>query len=374
MRKFLLLGLGVALATSVVAGCFGGGGPPPTDPRDVLVVGDSVSYSFGCALGDTLPGVDPANCPQSPDYSAKNFSVGACTIYPANALLYNGGSAPVPNCNTAPAGSEQRTWSQAADYYVPKVVIINTGGWDIVDRWLGDIVGPPNSQWGGNTNTQEYSNAAVYFSAALYNAITDFRNHGAKVVVAYQPYANPPQPEPPPGGSTPPGLECSWWEPDPPAPPVAQGNGNLNPLTCPGPWQSPCCGVTYRSGHAKFDQFNMIVNQVLTNPDPRFGFGSDPNVSSFNFKRHFNLPSIAGGGYSDYVCPPPNDGVVAPDPITHKCAITNPQATVVDAILARAPDRGHLSIAGQFDILKPYLDPCVRFLLGKSGGNQADCG
>ena len=34
------------------------------------------------------------------------------------------------------------------------------------------------------------------------------------------------------------------------------------------------------------------------------------------------------------------------------------------AILARADDNGHLSVAGQFQILQPYLEPCVEAALG----------
>jgi hypothetical protein len=100
-------------------------------------------------------------------------------------------------------------------------------------------------------------------------------------------------------------------------------------------------------------------------------FASDPGVVVFNFKKHFN--DGPNNTYSDYVCPPPNDSAVAPDPITHNCVITNPAPDVVPAILARAPDHGHLSPAGQEQILKPYIDKCVRHYLGLSGGDQSAC-
>jgi hypothetical protein len=77
--------------------------------------------------------------------------------------------------------------------------------------------------------------------------------------------------------------------------------------------------------------------------------------------------------YTDYVCPPPNDETVAPDPVTHSCVITNPSPDVVPAILARAPDKGHLTPAGAFQVLQPYLEPCVKALIPVAGGNMSAC-
>ena len=104
LRKFFILLAGVAFMAGTLAACFGGPPPPPpTDPHDVMVVGDSVAFSFGCVLGESLPGVTDWNCPARPGYSTKNLAVGACTIYPTSVLLYNGGQAGVPNCGTAAA-------------------------------------------------------------------------------------------------------------------------------------------------------------------------------------------------------------------------------------------------------------------------------
>jgi hypothetical protein len=70
--------------------------------------------------------------------------------------------------------------------------------------------------------------------------------------------------------------------------------------------------------------------------------------------------------YTSYVCPPPNDFTEAPD--------GSNQCSNGPAILARAPDNGHLSVAGTFDILQPYLEGCVRHLLGlPPPGSAADC-
>ena len=83
MRKFVLLAAGVLLSVGTLAACIGGPPPPPpTDPHDVLTVGDSVSFSFGCALGDPgeIPGIPDGSCPSTPDYSTHNDWVGACTM------------------------------------------------------------------------------------------------------------------------------------------------------------------------------------------------------------------------------------------------------------------------------------------------------
>ncbi len=43
------------------------------------------------------------------------------------------------------------------------------------------------------------------------------------------------------------------------------------------------------------------------------------------------------------------------------------------AILARDADRGHLSPAGAFNVLQPYIEPCVKALIPVAGGDQSKC-
>jgi hypothetical protein len=114
-------------------------------------------------------------------------------------------------------------------------------------------------------------------------------------------------------------------------------------------------------------------------------FGSDPKVVVFNFKSHFN--DGPNNDYSNYVCPPPHDTDTAPQFILD-ANTSSPNfgqmawmcddgshipTNFLDAILARAPDQGHLSSAGAFQVLQPYIDKCVRNYLGLSGGSQAAC-
>ena len=243
-------------------------------------------------LGEAIPGVNPADCPARPGYTTKNEAIGACTTYGSEVLLYNAGTAPVPNCDTTPTGAENRTWAQMADHYQPKVVVINTAGWEIVDRWVDDFSGAPDSQWGApgctvqNPCTPRYAKAAQQYSGALYTAINEFLSRGAKVVVATSPYEDGLAPVPDPN-TAPAGLGCSWWEPYPLNSPTATGGnctGNATAGTG-GQWRPPYPGLTYRSGREKLNQINAIMTFVKTQY-----FGSNPNVLIFPFKEHFNGP------------------------------------------------------------------------------------
>jgi hypothetical protein len=390
LRKFALLVAGVALSIGTLAACIGPP-PPTTDPHDVLTVGDSVSFSFGCVLGDPgeLGGASQSDCPQSPDYTTRNDWVGSCTIYPQTLSLYNGGSAPVPNCDTAAGGSRSDTWEDEANHFVPKVVVINTAGWEIVDRWL-NFVTTPDEQWGAPTcsptNTPSpqcdaYKNAAVQYSSQLFDAINTFRNSSnhPTVIVATAPYIAPPEPLPA-FGQVPDDLACSWWEPFPSSPPTSSGpdcTGNATQGSG-GQWRPQATGITYRSSKAKMDQFNEIIQLVKDN-----NFAGDPGVVVFNFKKHFNGPDNT---YHDYICPPPYDSTVLAQNVIDirpnsptfgqmawQCNIDGNALDNLNAILARAPDKGHLSSAGNFQILKPYIDKCVRHYLGLSGGDQSAC-
>jgi hypothetical protein len=381
LRKFILLAAGVLLSAGTLAACIGGPPPPPpTDPHDVLVVGDSVAFSFGCALGDPgeINGVPPGSCPSQPDYSVRNDWTGACTITPGTLSLYNGSQASAPNCDTQPAGSRNQTWADDAGFFVPKVVIINTAGWEIQDRYLS-FTQPPDGQWG--TNNQFFNNIAVQYTNQLFNAINTFRNspRDPVVLIANAPYIDPPEPLPPPG-SVPAGVECSWWEPNDPTAPISAGPDCTGDAQAGsgGQWRSPTGNTTYRSSHAKLDQVNQMIQQVKDNY-----FGSDNKVQVFNFKKHFNGTN---NDYNNYICPPPHDFDtpavnqidVRPGPtfgqMVYLCDDGSHVPTnYVNAILARAPDQGHLSPAGTTDILGLYLNQCVRSKLGISGGVPASC-
>jgi hypothetical protein len=394
LRKFTLLAAGLLLAGGVLAACIGPP-PPTTDPHDVLVVGDSVSFSFGCALGDPgeLNGVPQSSCPPAPGatYTTRNDWVGACTITPGTLSLYNGGQAGAPNCDTVGAGSRGDTWQSDANHFVPKVVVINTAGWEIVDRWQ-NVVAQPDLEWGAPGCTpnnvppscQMYQNAAVAYSSELFNAINTFRNSAnhPTVIVTNAPYINPLEPEPPFGSGVPDSLACSWWEPFPNTAPNSAGPDCRGDATqgSGGQWRSPTGNTSYRSDMAKMDQLNQIVQLVKDND-----FASDSGVKIFNFKSHFNAGPA--NTYTDYVCPPPHDTDttaqnlpdVRPGSPTFGQMVwqcddgSHIPTNYVNAILARAADHSHLSPAGIAQVLQPYIDKCVRAALGASGGDPAAC-
>ena len=220
----------------------------------------------------------------------------------------------------------------------------------------------------------------MQYSSKLFDTINMFRNSPNRptVIVTNAPYIAPSQPLPAfgevadelacPGGALPEqrsGLERArlprrrdagqWWGVAP---------------------QTP--GISYRSSKAKLDQFNQIVQLVKDN-----NFAGDPAVKIFNFKSHFNAGPA--NTYTDWVCPPPHDtdrtASLQPDvrvgsptfgQQVWQCGDGNPLNNV-NAINARAADHGHLSPAGQQQILKPYIDECVRHYLGDPGANQSAC-
>jgi hypothetical protein len=313
-----------AIAALVVAACAPTKPPPPppTDPHDVLVVGDSISFSFACGLGDAAGSEE--SCPGPGGFTTASDIVGGCTISGGTILLYNSQTASSYGCDNWPSA-----WSGDADKYTPKVVVIVTSGWEIMDRWSGDPNGVPDRQWGGSGT--EFQNAKSAYQASLNGAINLFRQRGAKVVVANSAYMNPPEPQFPPGTPGAPDFLINAWYERYPIP-------NTNP---PVPWQPPVQGLTYRPSKTKVDQFNAAVTQVVN------GFGDPSNVLQFNMFKHFD----PGNEYSDLICPPPNDGTAPPCP---------GGATPIDA---RDPDGGHLSTPGGQGILNAYLQPCVQAVL-----------
>lgn len=328
--------IGACITVALLTACSPSKPPPPppsSGPHDVLVVGDSLSYSYGCVLGDNAGSGDP--CPAQAGFTTWNAHLGACNIGGGTLLAYNGGLIGTYSCSDWPS-----SWAQLANEHQPKVVVITTSGWEIVDRWSnypgqcnpvfgGDCPIPPDLQWGA-ADTAARDN----YAANLTGAINLFKALGAQhVLVANAPYVAPPEPFFVSGIPT-------WYE---------------RYQSTQGDWVPPsnAPGFTYRPSKAKIDQLNTAVASVVSS------FGGN-GVTLFNAYSHFS----PGGVYSDNICPPPNDAV------SPSGGCPGGQSPIP----ARDPDGVHLTLSpGGNDVLAYYLRPCIRGLLGLSGGDVNAC-
>jgi hypothetical protein len=331
MRKFSLVVCGVVVA--LLAGACFGGPPPPSGPhRDVVVFGDSNAWGIGCSLGD--PGEfaqDPPPFPCTPQsFSVKNETAGACTIAGATTLLYNH-TALNPSCYDWAS-----KWPGVLDERTPSLVILNTGGWEIVDRWLNFPSGPgcstgnafncpaPDYQWGG----ANFTTAANHYTSQLVGAVNLFRSRGAKVLLVNSPYYAPVEPQVP-------GIADVWYE----AYPAAQ----------PSNWSPANANITYRSSKVKTEQFNNTLKKALDD-----NFANDSGVRLFNLWEHVSPvdPTTMAPAFNDFSCQPP-DEKKWPDTFCPGSAIR-----------ARSDfDHGHFDYDAYRFVIMPYLLPEIQSML-----------
>jgi hypothetical protein len=320
------------LVVALVAGACFGGSPPPSGPhRDVVVFGDSNAWGIGCSLGDPgdITQDPPFPCtPQS--FSVRNETAGACSIAGGMALLYDR-AAINPSCNDWAS-----TWPGVLDDRTPNLVILNTGGWEIVDRWLNFPSGPgcttgnafncpaPDYQWGG----ADITTAANRYTSQLVAAINLFRSRGAKVLVVNSPYYAPIEPQVP-------GIADVWYE----AYPSAQ----------PSNWSPANANITYRSSKVKTDQFNATLKKALDQ-----NYANDSGVQLFNLWERVSPidPGTGAPAYNDLSCQPPNEKQW-------------PQTFCPgDAVQARSSfDHIHFDYDGYRFVVMPYLLPVIQSML-----------
>ena len=312
MRRLSLLAGALVVVLSATA-CFGSPPPPPDPHRDVVVFGDSNAWGIGCSLGD--PGDlaatnEPFPCtPQS--FSVENSTEGGCSIMGGVTLLYDRVAIP-PSCSDWPS-----KWAGILDETTPKLVILNTGGWEIVDRWLNFPNGcnpgnaydcsAPDLQWGDPNN---FGPAAAQYRSQLLSAISLFRSRGAKVLVVNSPYYAPTEPQVP-------GVPV-WYE----RYPNDGGSGAQGVAD----WVAPNTNLQYRPSKLKTDEFDTTLKAALD-----ANYANDQNV------KFFDLWSIVSpnGEYSDYV----------------------------NGILVRGPDHGHFNYDGYRYVIMPALLPVIQNML-----------
>ncbi len=297
------------------------------DTNKVLVVGDSVAYGVGCLLGDSggNPLALPGDCPAQAGFKTKNAYQGACTIALGNVLGYDG--------NQYESGCKdwQTYWKSLIDAPSKpyELVVLNTGGWEFVDRWIGQPPAgaarnwspPPNYQWG---NPDNFAKAANRYAKKLRKAISVLSSRGAIVLVMNSLYVDPPVPA----------LNVYF-----------EAYGPDQPLT----WSPPSTGVTFRPSEYKVEQFNAIQKLVVKE------FPSS-QARIFDFQGPFSLPGGDADGreYASQVSV--NPAATSPG---HPCGFLE----ILTCVSPRQVDGLHLSPGGHSQVLAPFLIPKVRSIL-----------
>lgn len=111
--------------------------PPPPPPQRVLVVGDEVAASI-------VP--DPVAAAERAGIDVRVVAVPGCGVSVGGSRLVSGQAPEVANppvCDSAPT-----QWSEAAAQFLPDVVVVAAGAWDVTDRqfWSEDPVRRPGDQ------------------------------------------------------------------------------------------------------------------------------------------------------------------------------------------------------------------------------------
>lgn len=197
--------LAVAIAVAVLAGvaalpgvaaATGGKSKPKLK---VLMLGDSVGQ------GLALKGLQNDKRLEVVNAASVN-----CTLAPGDLESYNGGTV-IPGAGLG-CPNWRTEWPPLVQQHQPDIVLVWTGGWEIVDRWFGTpgeglpstILDPAFQQ----SVADAHREAASLLSTG-----------GAKVVFTTMQYIDPPHAYPEPPGVN--GISEIWWEaygPDTPPP------------------------------------------------------------------------------------------------------------------------------------------------------------
>jgi lysophospholipase L1-like esterase len=221
----------VALATAVLAAaCLAaavpgaaGATPAKTKPKvKVLVLGDSV----GQGLADRMQ--------RDKRLEVTNAASVNCTLAGGSNALesYKDGiviGSGCPDWRTA--------WPPIVQQAQPDVVLVVTGGWEIVDRWFDN---PPGVGLPATIQDQQFqqSIADTHKEAASLLSAT-----GAKVAFTNMQYINPPEALPAPPGVN--GIQEIWWEPYGPNPPPN--------------WAAPRPSQPFIASKVKTDALNKVL-------------------------------------------------------------------------------------------------------------------
>jgi hypothetical protein len=272
-----------------------------------------------------------------PGISAATEWSGACTISGGWLSQYNRTANSTPNCY------DWQVRFQGYNAYNPELVILLTGGWEIMDRWTNQpcsttdtfFCAAPDRQWANPDGVTGLAAAKAAYRTALQGAINIFRSGGAKVLVVNQAYIKPPvvsQPVP------------IYWEP-------------YGPVIPPAGWTTPVLLAQFGPSKIKVNNFNAELAAAVT------AVGDPTNVQMFDAWNLFSpeLGEAAGGtrGYSPSIC---IDLTNPADPLQY--AQSNPAACPAPSqpVVVRNADGGHFTEAGDQALLAAML-PTIQGML-----------
>jgi lysophospholipase L1-like esterase len=223
LRRLSVLAATVAaLVLAAAVPGVAGAAPATAKPKvKVLVLGDSVGQGLALRMQRDKR-VDVTNA----------ASVNCTLAGGANALeSYKDGSVIGSGC------PDWRTaWPPLVQQSRPDVVLVVTGGWEIVDRWL-DTPGE------GLPSTIQDPRFAQSIADSHKEAASLLSASGAKVAFTNMQYINPPHAYPEPPGVN--GIQEIWWEPYGPNPPAG--------------WAAPRAGQPFLASKVKTDALNKVL-------------------------------------------------------------------------------------------------------------------
>ena len=209
----------LAAAVCVVLACtaLGGGGDEPAKPR-VLVLGDSIAQGYARGL----------------ERDGRTETINAARV---NCSLITNGT--LQGYRGQPIGQgcdNWRTeWPALVAQHQPDIVLVGTGGWEIVNRWFANPgVGPA-----ATIRDQQFADA---FVAAYVEAAQLLSTTGATVVFSTSTYVDPGAALPTPEEN--PQINEIWYEPYGPEPPPD--------------WTPPVPGQEFVPSKEKIDRLNEL--------------------------------------------------------------------------------------------------------------------
>ncbi len=225
--RILALAAAATVVGALIPGpvaALGGAGERPK----VLVLGDSIGqgYARGLEREGTFETVNAASV------NCSLITTGLLQSYRHDAT---------PDGTLPQACDNWRTeWPALVEQNQPDIVLVVTGGWEIVNRWFGDPAASPAA----SLRDKEFRDT---FSAAYTEAAELLSAGGAEVVFTTSWYINPPRAQP--YQEVNPTVYDIWWEP-------------YGPDAPPPNWAAPVEGQEFVPSKEKIERLNKLKLKV----------------------------------------------------------------------------------------------------------------